>query len=403
MKAAFFSGNRQKLCNLVGSSPVVMTAYTQLQRGNDAAFAFEQEANFWWLTGIEAPDWQLIIDGARKKSWLVAPEVDEVHEVFVGSLRPDAALKISGVDAVLSRAEAEEKLSELAKTHAVVFTLGDDPYAAHYDFSRNPAPDNLKRRLGRLFADVRSVRRELGGLRAIKQPEEIAAMERAIALTVEAFDHVRERLSEYRHEYEVEAEFSYYFRRHGAAGHAYDPIVAAGGHACTLHYGDNNGPLKTGQLLLLDIGARHHGYAADITRTYALGQPTERQVVVHRAVTEAQRKIIGLLRPGLAVKEYHEHVDELMKDALLSLGLMKNREDAVNYRRYFPHSVSHGLGIDVHDSLGGPVYLEPGMVLTVEPGIYIPEEKIGVRIEDDILITSDGCRNLSAALSTDLA
>lgn len=403
MQASFFSSNRQKLLCVVGSSPVVMTAYTQLQRGNDAAFAFEQESNFWWLTGIESPDWQLIIDGSRKKSWLVAPEVDEVHQVFDGSLRPEEALAISGVDAILTRNEAEEMLAELARYHAVVFTLGDDPHAAHYDFSRNPAPDTLKRRLSRMFADVRGLRQELSKLRARKQPEEIAAMERAIALTADAFSYVRERLGDFRTEYEVEAEFSYYFRRHGALGHAYDPIVAAGGHACTLHYSANSGYLKKGTLLLLDVGARHHGYAADITRTYALGRPTARQAAVHTAVAGVQRKIIELLGPGISVKEYHEQVDMLMKEALLSLGLMKGHDDEANYRRYFPHSISHGLGIDVHDSLGGPIVFESGMVLTVEPGIYIPEEGIGVRIEDDILITDTGYRNLSGALSTDLA
>jgi Xaa-Pro aminopeptidase len=380
-----------------------MSAYTQLQRGNDAAFAFEQEANFWWLTGIEAPDWQLIIDPVRKKSWLVAPEIDDIHQVFDGSLSHDEALRVSGVDAILQRADAEEKITELAKHHAVVFTLGDDPSAAHYDFVRNPAPDNLKRRLARIFADVRSARQEIARLRAVKQPEEIEAMQGAIDLTVGAYEHVRGVLATCKYEYEVEAEFSYYFRRHGAVGHAYDPIVAAGGNACTLHYNANNSTLKKGQLLLLDIGARHQGYAADITRTYAVGKPTNRQVAVHAAVADAQRQIVDLLHPGLAVKEYHEAVDQLMIEALLSLGLMKHTGDTAAYRRYFPHAVSHGLGIDVHDSLGGPVYLEPGMVLTVEPGIYIPEEGIGVRIEDDILITADGYRNLTAALSTDLA
>lgn len=403
MKSAFFTNNRQKLRQVLGSSPIILTAYAQLQRGNDAAFKFEQEANFWWLSGIEAPDWQLIIDGSRHKSWLVAPDIDEVHRVFDGSLSPEEALRTSGVDAVLTRAEAEEKIAELARQHAVVFTLGDDPYAEHYDFSRNPAPDALKRRLSRTFADVRSVRREMSRLRAIKQPEEIAAIECAIAVTIDAFQSVRPLLGNLRYEYEVEAEFSYYFRRHGAAGHAYDPIVASGAHACTLHYDTNSGALVDRELLLLDIGARHEGYAADITRTYAIGRPTERQAAVHRAVAEAQRTIIALLKPGLAIKDYHESVDMIMQDALLSLGLIKSRDDTASYRHYFPHAVSHGLGIDVHDSLGAPERLEPGMVLTVEPGVYIPEESIGVRIEDDILITADGHRNLTAALSTELA
>lgn len=403
MKSSFFTGNRQRLSRQLGPLPVVLTAYTQLQRSNDAAFQFEQEANFWWLTGIDAPDWQLIIDGTRKKSWLVAPDIDEVHQVFDGSLSAEDARAISGVDAVLTRSEAEERLAELGRQHKAVFTLGDDPMASHYDFSRNPAPDNLKRRLARCFSEVRSVRLELARLRAIKQPEEIAAMEEAIGVTIDAFNHVRECLNTLKYEYEVEAEFSYYFRRHGTSGHAYDPIVAAGAHACTLHYDTNSGPLGRRQLLLLDIGARAGGYAADITRTYAVGEPTARQTAVHAAVAQAQRDIIDLLQPGLSVKEYHERVDGIMIQALLSLGLMQHRDDTAAYRRYFPHSVSHGLGVDVHDSLGGPVYFEPGMVLTVEPGIYIPEESIGVRIEDDILITADGHRNLTAALSTDLA
>ena len=403
MKDAFFTDNRHKLMQRVGPHPVILTAYTQLQRGNDAAFRFEQEANFWWLCGIEAPDWQLIIDGSRKKSWLVAPDIDEIHQVFDGSLSIEDGLRISGADAVLSRSEADERIAELGRQHKAVFTLGDDPAAHHYDFSRNPAPESLKRRLGRTFADVRNVRLEMARLRAIKQPEEILAMERAIRVTMDAFDHVRGQLGSLKYEYEVEAEFSYYLRRNGATGHAYDPIVAAGAHACTLHYDVNNGPLGRQQLLLLDVGARIDGYAADITRPYAIREPTSRQVAVHAAVVGAQREIIELLRPGLSVKEYHERVDAIMAEALLSLGLMNSVDDAVSYRRYFPHSVSHGLGVDVHDSLGGPTHFEPGMVLTVEPGIYIPEQAIGVRIEDDILITSDGHRNLSAALSTDLA
>lgn len=403
MKNTFFAGNRQKLRQVLGSSPAILTAYAQLQRSNDAAFKFEQEANFWWLTGIDAPDWQLIVDGSRQKSWLVAPDIDDVHRVFDGSLSAEDALRISGADGVLTRVEAEEKISELARQHAVVFTLGDDPYAEHYDFSRNPAPDALKRRLVRTFADVRSLRREMSRLRAIKQPEEVAAMERAIAVTIDAFQHVRPMLGKLHYEYEVEAEFSYYFRRHGATGHAYDPIVAAGAHACTLHYDTNSGALLDRQLLLLDIGARHEGYAADITRTYAIGSPTERQAAVHLAVAQAQRAIIALLKPGLSIKAYHESVDTIMQDALLSLGLMSDRDDVASYRQYFPHAVSHGLGIDVHDSLGAPERLEPGMVLTVEPGIYIPQEGIGVRIEDDILVTTDGHRNLTAALSTELA
>jgi Xaa-Pro aminopeptidase len=380
---------------------IVISAYTQLQRSNDAAFTFEQEANFWWLTGIDVANWRLIVDGGTKKSWLVAPAVSDIHQMFDGSLSADEAMRCSGVEGVLTAGQADEKLRTLAKQHKIVYSLGDDPHAGYCDFVQNPAPKELWQQLNRLFVEVRDCRKDIAELRAIKQPQEIAAMKKAIKLTTDSFNAVRAQLDTFQYEYEVEAEFSYLFRRAGAKGHAYDPIVAAGGNACTLHYTANDSRLKKRQLLLLDVGARVDGYAADITRTYALGEPTKRQQAVHEAVAEAERRCIALLQPGLSVAEYHKSVDDIMIEALLSLGLMARADDSDNYHKYFPHAISHGLGVDVHDSLGAPVFLQPGMVLTVEPGIYIPEEGIGVRIEDNILITDSGHLNLSAALSTD--
>lgn len=398
----FFAANRARLATQLSGGVIVMSAYSAMQRGNDTSFAFEQEANFWWLSGIEEPDWWLIIDGIRGKSWLAAPTISQSQQIFDGSLSPERAQATSAVDAVITHAEALDLLRDLAKKHSTVYALGDQPHAEYLDFTLNPAMKKLHEILARLFASVQDCRRDIAQLRAIKQPQEIAAMKQAINLTVDAFEHVRQKLPTLRYEYEVEAEFSYYFRRHGAKGHAYDPIVASGENACTLHYVDNASRLKKRQLLLLDIGARSGGYAADITRTYALGEPTRRQIAVHEAVQGAQRQIISLLKPNLSIEEYHRDVDVIMKQALLSLGLMKDEDDDNGYRTYFPHAISHGLGIDVHDSLGGPRYLQPGMVLTVEPGIYIPDEGIGVRIEDDILITDTGHTNLSARLSTDL-
>lgn len=381
---------------------VVVGAYTKMQRGNDAAFTFEQEANFWWLTGIEVADWQLIIDGTRNKSWLVAPEVSGSHEIFDGSLDSEEAKKISGVDTVISRNEGASLLRDLAKKHSVVYTIGEHPHAEYFDFSLNPAPKKIHELLERTFNSVQDCRKELSQLRAIKQPEEITRIKKAIMLTTNAFEEYKKRLDDMQYEYEVEAYFSHYFRSRGAKGHAYDPIVAGDKNACTLHYVANDARLKKRELLLLDIGARVEGYAADITRTYAFGEPTKRQRAVHEAVKTAQLRIIKLLKPELSIEHYQREVDTIMTDALLSLGLMKSVADQDNYRRYFPHAISHGLGVDVHDSLGAPRTLRPHMVLTVEPGIYIPEEGIGVRIEDDILITPTGHKNLSARLSTDL-
>lgn len=402
MNATFFTRNRQLLAERIQGGVIILTAYTQLQRSNDMAFKFEQEANFWWLTGIERPDWQVIIDGTRGKSWLVAPHISQSHEIFNGSLSADQAKQISGVDVVISHDEAQSLLQDLSKKHSVVYALGDQPHAEHLDFILNPAIKSLKDQLARTFTTTQDCRKELAQLRAIKQPEEISAIKAAINVTIDGFNQVKSKLSQTAYEYEVEAEFNYYFRTHAADGHAYDPIIAGGKNACTLHYVENSEKLKKRQLLLLDVGARMSGYAADITRTYAYGEPTKRQREVHEAVQSAQRAIIATITPSLSVEQYQRDVDAIMIDALLKLNLMSGRDDMEKYHTYFPHAISHGLGIDVHDSLGSPQYLQPGMILTVEPGIYIPEEGVGVRIEDDILVTVSGNTNLSQRLSTDL-
>lgn len=399
MTPSFFMQNRTRAIAATHGGIIVISAYTALQRGNDASFAFEQEANFWWLTGINEPDWWMIIDGQRQRTWLVRPFVSDTHQIFDGSLSDDDALRQSGANEVISQDDALKMLRDLAKRHSVAYAIGDSPYDDHFDFSVNPTPKRTWAMLERIFSKVTDCQLELAQLRAIKQPEEIKAMQKAIDLTIEGFKLVKTKLPTLSYEYEIEAEFDYLFRRKGAKGHAYDPIVAAGKNACTLHYIANDSRLKKPSLVLLDIGARVDGYAADISRTYAVGQATKRQQQVHTAVETAHHQIIELLKPNLDIKTYFDTVDDVMKAALESLGLLKQPDD---YRLYFPHSISHGLGVDVHDSLGRPKQLLEGMVLTVEPGIYIPEEGIGVRIEDDILITATGHRNLSKKLSTSL-
>lgn len=399
--ASFFIKNRQRLIERLNGGTIVLSAYASMQRGNDMAAHFEQEANFWWLTGIEAAEWWVIIDGSRGKTTLVMPSVSDTHQIFDGSLSPDEARRISGADKVIGHDEVVKFLRDLAKRHSVVYTLGDQPYAEYLDFILNPAPKKLYDQLARTFNSVQDCRKDIAQLRAIKQPEEITALQQAITLTAEAFTRAKSAIETMKYEYEIEAEFTYHFRKKGA-DHAYDPIVAAGGNACTLHYIDNKSRLKKRELILLDIGARVRGYPADITRTYAIGEPTKRQKQVHDAVVGAQQRIIDLIAPDVMVEQYQRDVDDIMIDTLLQLGLMKDRKDEKAYHRYFPHAVSHGLGVDVHDSLGGPKLFRPGMVLTVEPGIYIPEESIGVRIEDDIHVTSAGHVNMSGQLSTGL-
>lgn len=397
MEKEFFTHNRSAIHNIAHTDVIVLAGNVSLQRSNDASYAFEQEANFWYLTGISAPSWWLIIE--KDKSYLVAPNVDEVHRIFDGSLSNKDAKALSGVDVVLEHEAGKSLLETLKQAKVTVATIGEDPHKEHYDFALNPGPVEMREKLQTLFDEVKDCRRELAGLRAIKTPEEIQLIRNAIALTIDGFEVVKNNINDYSFEYEIEAGFNYQFRNKGASGHAYDPIIAAGENACTLHYNKNQDPLVPGELVLLDVGARLNGYPADISRTYAYGDVSDRQKAVHRAVETAHHKIITLLEPGLDVKEYFHQVDEIMLAALRHLGLLKEKTD---YRKYFPHSISHGLGIDVHDSLGGPEVFRAGMILTVEPGIYIPEEGIGVRIEDDILITETGHDNLSDGLPTNL-
>lgn len=378
---------------------VIVSAYDLLQRSNDAAHSFTQESNFWYLSGIDEPGWRLVFDGSSGGSWLIMPDVSETHRLFEGGMSADEALRRSGVKKVITSDESIGLVRRLANKHTVVGTVGPPPHAEYFNFSLNAAITDNKNYLERQFTRVQDIRSDVSKLRAVKTELEIAQIQKAVDATVSAFKHVHEYMPAFNTESDIEAEFTYLMRKAGADGHAYDPIVAAGLHACTLHYSKNNSKIAKRDLVLMDVGAEYSHYAADITRTYAKSEPTKRQVQVHGAVEAAHHKIIATLEPMLSVEEYQRSVDEIMIEAIKSIGLAA---DESGLRKYFPHAISHGLGIDVHDSLGGPKYFEENMVLTVEPGIYIPEEGIGVRIEDDILITKNGHRNLSASLSTGL-
>lgn len=397
MNSNVFTQRRGDLRDVLNKSIITLTAHTLMQRTNDAHYLFDQEANFWYLTGIDAPDWKLLMIGTDE--WLVAPQIDDIHHVFDGSLSREDASITSGITHVIDIKQADKLLQNASRIYNTVCTIGVDPRTKSYNFHQNPSQAILRRDLKKLFRNVYDCRSDIARLRAIKRPEEITAIRKAIAITSDVFINVKKQLPTIQFEYEVEAEFTYRFRKSGARGHAYDPIVAGGKNACTLHYNSNQSKLPKNGLLLLDIGARVNGYAADITRTYAVGTPRQRECDVHAAVKRAHHAIINLLKPGLALSDYSAAVDRIMKHELTGLGLMNTDAD---HRKYFPHAISHGLGIDVHDSLGGPTHLKPGMVLTVEPGIYIPEEGIGVRIEDDILITDNGHENLSGSLATSL-
>ena len=397
MNTDFFTNNRAALASrLGGGALVVVTGYGEMQRTNDTAHLFEQESNFWYLTGIEAPNWQLIMAG--KRAWLVSPEIDEVQQTFDGSLSSKDAMTISGVKEVISSNDALTLLRQLRRQHSLVYVPQTNKRLQEYaHFYFNPAPGKAERQLALIFERIVDCHKELMELRAIKQPEEIKALQKAIDVTADALKSVTKELPKLQYEYEVEALLSYEIRRRGATGHAYSPIVAGADNACTLHYVANNDRLQKKQMLLIDVGAKYGGYSADISRTYLVGEPTKRQRAVYDATLQAQKACIALVQPGLKLEELQREVERIMTDAITSLGFK-----AEDLHRYFPHAIGHGLGIDVHDTLGGFEALKPGMVLTIEPGIYIEEEGIGIRVEDDILVTEDGHLNLSKRIPKEL-
>ena len=395
---AFFHGNRLRLADDLKGGILVLTAYDVLQSSADMTHEFDYEANFFYISGLQKARWRLVYDSARDYLYLVRPDLSEVERVFNGYLDDKAAIAVSGADKVISSDEFEPLLKQLARQHDLVYAL--QPENSDASVVLNPAVKRLWRQLERVFHSISDVRLALARQRAIKQPQEIAMLKSAAALSIAAFQDIKQNLQGYHYEYEVEADFTAIFRRKNAR-HAYQPIIASGANAVTLHYIENSAKLAKNNLVLLDVGANVNAYASDITRTYAFGRATKRQTEVHAAVVQAQADIIELLRPGLTFREYQTSVDRIMYFALKSIGLAGSNE-IETVRKYMPHAVSHGLGIDTHDSLGRVSELRPGMVLTVEPGIYISKENIGVRIEDDILVTDTGHQNLTAKLSTSL-
>jgi Xaa-Pro aminopeptidase len=239
--------------------------------------------------------------------------------------------------------------------------------------------------------DLRSVRPFLVSQRSVKTPEEIAHMRHAIDITAAGIAMARQTLGSAQYEYHLEAELTAEFIRRGST-HAFLPIVASGRSTTVIHHMKNNQPVAPGDLVLFDVGAESSLYCADISRTYAVGgRFTKRQRAVYEAVQRVQATAIARLHPGITLPAFEEAVASHIVDELKQLGIQDP-----DVRTYFPHATSHYLGLDVHDVGDYTAPLAPGMVITVEPGIYLKEEGIGVRLEDDVLITKDGHENLSA-------
>lgn len=399
----FFADNRARLRSLFqGTAPIVITANGLLQQSSDSTFPFKQDGNFWYLTGLNDPDVILVMD--RDKEYLIVPDLSDYQRDFNGAFKHEAITERSGIIQILDQKNGWKQLEKRLKKVTNVATLSPPPaYAKIHGFYTNPARATLVAKIKEFDPSIEllDLRAAFATMRMVKQQPELDAIQQAIDVTVKSLKQVKTKLKKYKNEYEAEAELAYNFRKNGGAGHAFDPIVAGGANACVVHYMDNNSPLKSGDLLLFDVGAEVSQYASDISRTYALSTPTKRQKQIFDSVCEVQDYAYSLLKPGVIIREYEKQVHHFMGEKLRTLGLIKNVEPQ-EISKYFPHSTSHHLGFDVHDVGDYDLPLEPGMIITVEPGIYIAEEGIGVRIEDDVLITENGIQILTKSLPREL-
>lgn len=408
------------------SIAIIPAAHEQV-RSYDTEFKFRQDSDFWYLTGFPEPDAIAVIDPRNTKSpyTLYVRPRDPVMETWFG--------RREGVDGAVKNHKANKAFS-IDKFAADLPKLLDGHDKLYYRFAVDKALDQQilqylsGQRLRRLktaypphtIVDATVI---LGEMRLHKSPEEAEHMQTAATIAAEAHILAMKKVKPGMNEGQVESFMEAYMKDKGASGVAYNSIIGGGGNATILHYVENNMPLKDGDLILIDAGAEYKGYASDITRTFPVnGKYTQAQREVYDVVLDVQLQCIDYTKTGNTVKKRQEFSIELLTEGMVKLGLLKGKtKDLIKkkaYMKYYMHGVGHYLGLDVHDA--GRYFTDqtaknskpfaPGMVLTVEPGLYIPPDDksapakylgIGIRIEDDVLVTEDGNRNLTSKVPKD--
>ena len=418
------SARRARLAQSMQGGIAVLPTAPERLRNSDTHYPYRYDSQFYYLTGFAEPEAVLVIvAGAQPKSLLFCREKNEERETWDGfRFGPMGAQERFGFDEAHPIAALDAKLAEL---------LADQP-ALYYPVGANPQWDaramgwlNTVRAQARAGVGaperVQDVRALVNEMRLVKDAHELGVMRRAAAISAVAHQRAMQVARPGRFEYELEAELLHEFRRSGAQFPAYWPIVASGANACVLHYVSNDAALRDGDLVLIDAGCELAGYASDITRTFPVGarfSPAQREV--YELVLAAQAAAMQKVRAGNAWNEPHEAAVRVLAQGMLDLKLLAGSLEEVlekeTYKRFYMHRTSHWLGLDVHDAgdykrAGKWRTLAPGMVLTVEPGLYIraaddvPERLrgIGVRIEDDVLVTEGDCDVITVATPKSIA
>ncbi len=402
ISSSFFKSNRKSLiARLPKSAVAIIPAHTTVQRSGDTEYPFRQNSNFYYLTGINSPNMTLVL--THSDEYLIVPNRDALHDLWIGGVSDKELLAVSGISQIIEKRDEATQINKLIQSSNTIFTL--QPYRRHLMLpEQNSAIRQNYTRLRRQWPKKQHepLNNHLAELRIVKQATEIKCIEEAINVTRLGLEKAKKLIKPGVNEKALEACLTQHFDIY-ASGHAYTPIVAGGKNACTIHYIANNSLLNKDDLVLFDVGAEYQNYAADISRTIPVTKFSSRQLDVYTVVKTALKGALEFLRPGVSIIESEAQVSKIISDGLVDLKLLSRSEvdkDKMSYRKYYPHW-PHFLGLDVHDVSSRENYerpLEPGMVLTVEPGIYIPDEGIGVRLEDDVLITKDGVKNLSAGI-----
>jgi Xaa-Pro aminopeptidase len=411
------AGRRQRLVQAMPGAVAVIPTAPERTRNRDTHYPYRYDSYFYYLTGFQEPEAVLVlVADPQPRSILFCRERSVEREIWDGFRHgPEGARERFGFDEAHPIAALDDAMPALLADRAALwYPVGADPeWDARAMRWLNAVRANARSGVAAPW-QLHDVRAPLDDMRLVKDAQELALMRQAAAISAGAHRRAMQATRPGRNEYEIEAELLHEFRRSGSQFPAYWPIVAGGANACVLHYVSNDAPLADGGLVLIDAGCELDGYAADITRTFPVnGRYSGAQREVYELVLAAQRAALGEVRAGKAWNEPHDAAVKVLAQGMLDLKLLPGSLDAVlekeAYKRFYMHRTGHWLGLDVHDAgeykrAGQWRALAPGMTLTVEPGLYIraaddvPERlrDIGVRIEDDVLVTQAGCEVLTA-------
>lgn len=400
LPSAVFTKHRQRfMAKLKPNSIAVFNANDIYPISADSTLPFEQHRDLFYLTGIDQEETILILcpdaKDPKHREMVFVRETNAHIAVWEGhKLTKSEAAAVTGIDHVQWTTDFEASFLELAKEAENIYINTNEHYRAKVETQTRE--DRFIEWCKQQFPKKNYEKSNfiLQGLRGVKDPEEIAHIQQACDITEKGFRRILGFVKPGVWEFEIEAEFSHEFLSNRSKGFAYTPIIASGANSNVLHYIENSQQCKAGELILMDVGAEYGNYASDMTRTIPVsGRFTPRQRAVYEAVLKVKDEATMLLIPGVLWKDYHVEVGKLMSSALVDLGLLAKKEVSYNteaYKKYFMHGTSHHLGLDTHDYglLDEP--METNMVFTVEPGIYIPDEGFGIRLEDDVVVQATG-------------